>query len=111
MARAGLQRTCPQQPHGGYETLSLRSELKAGSCQRLQGRKGLPGPTSPPQHTPLGRVMPGTVRARREGPLVFLYLPSTTALTRAWPGAEASAQLRTEPPMWGPWAEQKKEGC
>lgn len=32
------------------------------------------------------------------------------ALTRARPGAEASAQLRAGPPTWGPWLEQENEG-
>ncbi|XP_012871420.1 PREDICTED: E3 ubiquitin-protein ligase NEURL1B [Dipodomys ordii] len=35
MQRAGAQRSCPQRPRGGCETLSLRNEPQCGSCQRL----------------------------------------------------------------------------
>ena len=41
MERAGPQRTCLQGPHGGCETLSVRSDLTVRSCQRPQGREGL----------------------------------------------------------------------
>ncbi|KAI5235013.1 Sperm-Associated Antigen 1 [Manis pentadactyla] len=58
MQRAGLQRTCPQRPHGGFETLCLRSELKVRSCQWPQDQGPFP-PVSPglehdgsfPKHT------------------------------------------------------------
>lgn len=91
MARAGLQRTCPQRPHGGYETLSLRSELKARSCQRLQGRKGLPAPPALPCTHPWGGLCRGLSGGDERDHLVFLYLPSTThgsSSDSGRPGAE-----------------------
>lgn len=50
MQRAGPQRACPQRPRGSGETLSLRSELKAGSCPPPQGRDASPRePAAPAQ--------------------------------------------------------------
>lgn len=51
LQRPCIQRPCIQRPRAGFEALALRSGLKARSGHRLQGRSGLPGPASPPQHT------------------------------------------------------------
>lgn len=39
MQRDSPQRACSQRPRWGCETLSLRRELKSGSCLQLPGRK------------------------------------------------------------------------
>lgn len=100
MERAGLRRTCLQRPHGGYGTLSLRSELKARSCQQLQGRKAPRAQLAVPS-THSGKDQWGTLWGHEKDHLFLSTCPAShvdSTLTQAWPGAGASALLRAVVP-------------
>lgn len=80
MERAGPQRTCLQRPHGGCETLPVRSELTVSSCQWPQGREGLLAQRAlPSTHTTAG--LGGGLRGPREGTPVSVHVPSNA---RGW---------------------------
>lgn len=76
MERAGLRRTCPQRPHGGYGTLSLRSELKARSCQQLQGRKASQAQLAVPNTHP-GKDQRGTLWGHERDHLFLSTCPAS----------------------------------
>lgn len=58
MQRDCPQRACSQRPRWGCETLSLRRELKSGSCLQLSGRKA----QRAGEHLPRRGLLPGSVR-------------------------------------------------
>ena len=80
MERAGPQRTCLQGPHGGCETLSVRSDLTVRSCQRPQGREGLLAQRALPSTHTCG-MRGGGPWGPREGPPVSVHVPSNA---RGW---------------------------
>lgn len=91
MDRRGPQRTCPQRPRGNFETLSLRSELKAGSCLQPQGREGL-RPSEPfLTRAPVGSLQGSSRRGLsggHEGHQTCPTVHEDGSLTQAWPDAE-----------------------
>lgn len=91
MDRRGPQRTCPQRPRGNFETLSLRSELKAGSCLQPQGREGL-RPSEPfLTRAPVGSLPGSSRRGPSGGHERHQTCPTVHedgSLTQAWPDAE-----------------------